>query len=176
MYDGKGFHYALYFDAVNNQVDSIYIYRDRLTETADFYREHCEGYVEAEIFDIINSARVKNGLEPLLRNSVSDSVAKEHSAEMKTSPEMNYISKNGDTPFERMTKAGIKFDIAAENISKAVPGDAIDIYAKWMNNVSTRSNILSEVFDEVGIGSSIAPILKSFYTTADMFSNNAIAN
>ena len=118
---------------------------------------------------MINSARVKHGLPVLIRNSASDGVAKEHSNEMNTLAKGSYTSKNGLTPFARMTNAGINFTMAAENICTTATGDAINIYGWFMNNISTRSNIVSDDFNEIGIGCSASKVLNRFYTTTDLF-------
>lgn len=170
VYHGDGFYYTVYFDAEeNNKADSIHIIREGLEGDAKFYTAENEKYVENELFDMINSARVKHGLPVLIRNSASDGVAKEHSNEMNTLAKGSYTSKNGLTPFARMTNAGINFTMAAENICTTATGDAINIYGWFMNNISTRSNIVSDDFNEIGIGCSASKVLNRFYTTTDLF-------
>ncbi|MGE4213574.1 MAG: S-layer homology domain-containing protein [Anaerotignaceae bacterium] len=170
VYQTDKYVFTVFFDSLDNQkVDAIYLRESDLTQVNDFYGTGYEAYVEKELFDIINASRVKNGLVEYKRNGYSDVVAKAHSAEMKSFLRSDYNSIKGLTPFQRMDKAGIKYSLAAENIFAETSGDAIEIYGWWMSNVSTRSNLLSDDFTDIGIGCVGASYKKVFFTTADMF-------
>lgn len=170
VYQTDKYVFTVFFDSLDSQkVDAVYLRSSDLTQVKDFYSTTYEAYVEMELFDIINASRVKNGREPYSRSSYSDVVAKAHSAEMKSFLRSDYNSIKGLTPFERMDKAGIKYSLAAENIFTETSGDAIEIYGWWMSNVSTRSNLLSGDFTDIGIGCVGSSYKKMFFTTADIF-------
>ena len=161
---------TIFFDSLDGQkVDAVYLRSSDLTQVNNFYGVDYETYIEVELFDIINASRVKNGLQAYSRNIYSDVVAKAHSTEMKSVLRSDYNSLKGLTPFQRMDKAGIKYSLAAENIFTETSGDAIEIYGWWMSNVSTRSNLLSADFTDIGIGCVGSNYKKIFFTTADMF-------
>lgn len=170
VYQTDKYVFTVFFDSLDSQkVDAVYLRSSDLTQVSNFYSTNNEAYVEMELFDIINASRVKNGLPAYSRNNYSDVVAKAHSTEMQSLFRSDYNSRKGLTPFQRMDKAGIKYSLAAENIFTDTSGDAIEIYGWWMSNVSTRSNILSADFTDIGIGCVGSSYKKIFYTTADMF-------
>ncbi|MEA5085487.1 MAG: S-layer homology domain-containing protein [Lachnospiraceae bacterium] len=170
VYQTDKYIFTVFFDSLDSQrVDAVYLRSSDLTQVNNFYGVDYEAYVEGELFDIINSSRVKNGLEAYSRSSYSDVVAKAHSTEMQSVLRSDYNSIKGLTPFQRMDKAGIKYSLAAENIFTENSGDAIEIYGWWMSNVSTRSNLLSDNFTHIGIGCVGSSYKKIFFTTADMF-------
>lgn len=170
VYQADKYVFTVFFDSMDSKkVDAVYLRSSDLTQVNNFYGVDYEAYIEVELFDIINASRVKNGLKTYSRNSYSDLVAKAHSTEMQSFLRSGYNSLKGLTPFQRMDKAGIKYSLAAENISTETSGDAIEIYGWWMSNVSTRSNLLSADFTDIGIGCVGSSYKKLFFATADMF-------
>lgn len=56
--------------------------------------------------------------------------------------------------------------MASENIAK-VDGRAVEIYKTWMNNPGSRSNLLTDYMDNVGIGMNVSSSDKKVYVTMD---------
>lgn len=171
-YTNRAYNIIYYFDvADNSKVDAIYLSVSGLTADEKFYSSENERYVERELLDIVNSRRAKSGINTLQSDPYLAVVAKAHSSELKSFLRSDYYSMKGLSPFERMDKAGIKYRVASENISTEISKDAIDVYTWWMNNVSTRINILDSNFSHAGIGCVSSNVKKRFYTTMDLIGN-----
>ena len=56
--------------------------------------------------------------------------------------------------------------MASENIAR-VSGLAVEIYIEWMENPGSRSNLLTDYMDTVGIGMNISTSDKLIYATMD---------
>jgi len=168
VYTDKNYEVKIYFDSVGNKyVDGIYLRSVGLKEVSDFHSSKYETYIEEELLDIINSARVKQGQDFLERDENIDVIAKEHSVEMRKALRVSYYSAKGLSPFDRMKNAGIEYTLAAENISGDTKGDAIEIYSWWVAHAGTRSNLFERRFTHVGMGISASSARGLFFTTMD---------
>lgn len=110
---------------------------------------------EARAVQLLNADRAKNGLPALKTNSSLTALAERHAQDMITN---NYFAHNnlqGQTPFDRMQAAGIKYTYAGENLAINSNVDAAEV--AFMNSSGHRANILSSNFTEVGIGVRYSP-------------------
>lgn len=105
---------------------------------------------EREIFDLANTVRVRLGKEPFKWDEKIAQVARAHSEDMSLNDFFDHTNLAGESPFDRMDKAGIEFMSASENIAW---GQMEGIYAHeaWMNSSGHRSNILGD-FTYLGVG------------------------
>lgn len=147
-------------------VDSVYVIDSYIKNDFKSYNEQLAEYASMELFDMINAARAKRGLNLLLWDNTAALCAKTHSEDMKAQEFASYNNVDGLTPFERMKNAGIKFTMAAENIC-IDERDVILIYNQWMSAAGTRSNILNSEFTNAGVGSAINGF--RIYTTIDLY-------
>jgi uncharacterized protein YkwD len=109
------------------------------------------GGVTAAVVGLTNTERAKAGCRPLTVNATLTAVAQAHSQDMATNDYFDHNSKDGRTPFDRMSAAGYRYSIAAENIA-AGQRTAQDVITAWMNSPGHRANILNCGLTEIGVG------------------------
>lgn len=119
------------------------------------YREGDQRQVEEsyarQIFDLTNVARVKRDLFPLQWHDEVAKVAKGHSADMEANNYFDHLSPfNGDLG-QRLTREGIAFSKAGENIAWNY-ADAAEAHHGWMNSPGHRQNIVDPEFTHLGVG------------------------
>ncbi len=106
--------------------------------------------LEAEMLEMINREREKNGLKPLKADPELTLVAREHSQDMFVRGYFAHIDPEGKSPFDRMKVANISFLTAGENLALA---QSVEIaHINLMNSPGHRANILNPVFGRLGIG------------------------
>ena len=118
---------------------------DSQTEPADTVAAY-----EQEVFDLVNQIREENGLEPFVHNETLAQVARAHSQDMIDRDFFDHNNPDGKSPFDRMTAAGIRWSMAAENIAggQRTPEEVVE---SWMNSPGHRANILGDC-EELGVG------------------------
>ena len=105
---------------------------------------------EKKILDMVNTKRKSLGLSTLKIDATLDSAAKAKAKEMVNK---NYFSHNSPTfgsPFNMMTKYGIKYRVAGENIAGSTT--IKDAFDAWMKSKSHKDNILNKNYNYTGIG------------------------
>ena len=100
---------------------------------------------------LINEIRVEYGLEPYEISGTLSSNARMKAQDMKDNGYFNHISPTYGSPFAMMQALGIRYRSAAENIAMGYR-TAEAVVNAWMNSPSHRANILSSVYDTMGIG------------------------
>jgi len=106
---------------------------------------------EREVFALVNGERTDNGLKPLTLNVDLSLLARKKSDDMMRNHYFDHTSPTYGTPFEMMTKAGFNYSAAGENIAwgQRTPEHVMN---SWMNSPGHRANILSDHFEQIGIG------------------------
>lgn len=106
--------------------------------------------LEKEMLQMINQERKDAGLSPLKLDEELTPVSRAHSSDMFTRSYFSHISPEGETPFDRIREARIRFLTAGENlaIAKTLPL----AHQGLMNSPGHRANILQPAFGRVGIG------------------------
>lgn len=106
--------------------------------------------LEGRMLALVNQERAANGLAPLTLDPALSSVARAHSLDMATRSYFSHTNPDGLSPFDRMSRAGITFRSAAENIAWA---GTVDIaHTSLMNSPGHRANILNPTLNRIGIG------------------------
>jgi uncharacterized protein YkwD/uncharacterized membrane protein required for colicin V production len=106
--------------------------------------------LEAQMLEMVNRERVAVGLKPLAPDPALTEVARAHSADMFARGYFAHVTPEGLNPFDRMTRAGISFRIAGENLALAPTLQLA--HTGLMNSPGHRANILRPEFGRVGIG------------------------
>lgn len=121
-----------------------------------------EGEVEtdsaaaAEVFDLLNRARVDAGLDPLAWSDALAEVGTDHAIEMYRDGYFAHDSpKTGDVG-DRLASAGLTYRLAGENLALAATPD--DVHQGLMDSPGHRANILGAGYRRVGIGVVIGPL------------------
>ena len=108
--------------------------------------------VEAEetLFRLLNQARAERGLPELKLDTRLRRAAREHAVAMARHNTLGHLMPGEEEPPERMGKTGARFDRDAENVS--VGGTPEGAHEGYMNSAGHRANILSLLYNAVGIG------------------------
>ncbi len=105
---------------------------------------------EQEMFLAVNAERQKNGLEPLTLDMTLTSVARAHGSDMLSRGYFAHNTPEGETPFDRMSAAGIVYTDAGENL--AFSQSVALAMNGLMHSPGHRANILSDKFHKIGVG------------------------
>lgn len=105
---------------------------------------------EAKMVNLVNQARVGQGVKALSVNSQLVTLARRKSQDMVDKNYFSHTSPTYGSPFEMMKNAGVKYSTAGENIAGAATVDSA--HQSLMNSPGHRANILNSSFTEIGIG------------------------
>ncbi|MBP2629330.1 MAG: SCP-like extracellular [Firmicutes bacterium] len=105
---------------------------------------------EQQAVDLLNADRRANGLSNLQVDARLTAVALNHAQDMINRNFFSHNNPDGQTPFDRMKKAGISYSAAGENIAKNQSVQAAEV--AFMNSSGHRANILNSSYNTVGIG------------------------
>jgi uncharacterized protein YkwD len=114
-------------------------------EDADFQK------ARLEILKLTNAARAKDKLEPLKLNDTLTRIANGHSANMAKQEKMEHVL-DGKKPAQRVEAGGYDYAECAENIAYWSELSVPEVFDAWMKSKTHRENILTEGFQEIGIG------------------------
>lgn len=105
---------------------------------------------EQEMFKILNTERIKQGLPPIAFDNKLRDVARAHSNDMFERGYFSHYTPENLSPFDRMEDAHITYQYAGENLALA-PSTSFAMQG-LMNSPGHRANILNPNFHIVGIG------------------------
>lgn len=105
---------------------------------------------EIRMLDLVNSERLKVGLPALSPSEKIREVARAHAKDMFARGYFSHINPEGESPFDRLTGAGVIFVAAGENLAFAPTVELA--HQGLMQSPGHRANILSADFGRVGIG------------------------
>ncbi|MET0393258.1 MAG: CvpA family protein [Chitinophagaceae bacterium] len=106
--------------------------------------------LEAQMLELVNRERVKEGLKPVVADPELALVARAHSQDMFARGYFAHENPDGRNPFDRMKAANVKFRTAGENLALA---QTLEIaHNNLMNSPGHRANILNPAFGRLGIG------------------------
>ena len=105
----------------------------------------------ASFVTLMNEHRVSAGCGPLAWNVAVGAVAQAHSEDMVARDFFSHTNPDGESPFDRMSRAGISYSLAGENIAWGYPtGEAV--LEGWLGSSGHRANIENCSFTEHGVG------------------------
>lgn len=106
---------------------------------------------ETEVLRLVNIERANNGLKPLTMNWELSRVARYKSQDMHDKGYFSHTSPTYGSPFDMMTKFGISYRTAGENIAMGYKTPQA-VVTGWMNSPGHRANILNGSFTQLGVG------------------------
>lgn len=121
---------------------------------------------ESEVVELVNQARAQGGdcgnggsfgaSGPLSMEARLRCAARVHSLDMVERGFFDHVNPDGESPFDRMERAGYQFRNAGENIAagQTTPSEVVD---GWLQSPGHCANILSPDFTEIGVGYMLAP-------------------
>ena len=105
---------------------------------------------EDKMFQWVNEERAKAGVKPLVIDEKLVAVARAHSKDMFNRGFFAHENPDGQSPFDRMEKGGVTFEVAGENIAYAPTVELA--HNGLMRSPGHRKNILNPDFGHVGYG------------------------
>lgn len=105
---------------------------------------------EQQAVTLLNQDRAANGLPALKVNSKLTALAESYAQDMINRNFFSHYNPEGQSPFDRMSKAGIGYSYAGENL--AINTSVTAAETAFMNSSGHRANILNSNYTEVGIG------------------------
>ncbi|MBA9001267.1 CAP domain-containing protein [Thermomonospora cellulosilytica] len=106
--------------------------------------------LEARVVELTNQERAKAGCGALRVDRRLVNAARGHSADMAAKGYFSHNSPSGETPWDRMKKAGYPAS-GGENIAMGYP-TAEAVMKGWMNSSGHRANILNCGYKAIGVG------------------------
>jgi uncharacterized protein YkwD len=106
--------------------------------------------IEAEIVRLTNVERARKGLRPVQANTLLNTAAVRHAANMARQNRMSHVL-DGKDPSERLQDAGYAWQMYGENVAYGFP-DAAAVVKGWMNSPGHRRNLLNPDVTEIGVG------------------------
>ncbi len=103
----------------------------------------------AEIFELVNTARIDAGLDSLAWSDAMAEVGTGHAVEMYLDGYFGHFSTRTGDLGDRLTSAGITFRVAGENLALATT--VTEVHEGLMESPGHRANIEGELYDRVGI-------------------------
>ncbi|MCY9667651.1 CAP domain-containing protein [Paenibacillus alginolyticus] len=104
----------------------------------------------SQVVNIVNQERAKAGLRPLASNSALTAMALDKAKDMYNNGYFDHTSPTYGSPFDMMSKYGIRYSYAGENIAKGQQTPEA-VMTAWMNSTGHRQNILSPNFTQIGV-------------------------
>jgi uncharacterized protein YkwD len=120
------------------------------SHTLDAPTPAVSGSDAAKILGLVNQERAKVGCSPLHADSSLNSLAQSFSDEMAARGFFDHTDPDGNTPWDRADKAGVK-NLGGENIAQG-QADAQAVMDAWMNSAGHRANILNCDYTRLGVG------------------------
>jgi uncharacterized protein YkwD len=104
-----------------------------------------------EFVSLVNSYRVTVGCAPLEWDRRVADVAEGHSKDMVARDFFSHTNPDGDSPWDRLSAAGISFKLAAENIAWGYTS-AEAVLNGWLGSPGHRANIENCALTHHGVG------------------------
>ncbi len=149
----------------DNRISYVYAASDSQTLRHNMNSSAIDGDITL-LYDIICAERAKHSLAPFVINKKMMSTSKLHSLSMGYWNYSDYTNRDGTSPFDRFDNRDLDYIMASENIAN-VKGSVVDVYTQWMNSPGSRSNLLTDYMDNVGIGMYVSSSNGSAYVTMD---------
>lgn len=87
-----------------------------------------------EVFDKVNAQRVKNGVEPLIKNSVLTEIAQARARDMNAQNYYAHENKNGLYFYDLIKQKNYSVGFACENLDMSFSTSTSSYVADWMNS------------------------------------------
>lgn len=105
---------------------------------------------ESAVLTLVNQERAQAGCGPVRANPPLAALAGAFSKDMAVRGFFDHTDPDGNTPWDRATKAGVS-GMGGENIARG-QGDAAAVMKAWMDSPGHKANILNCEFRTLGVG------------------------
>jgi uncharacterized protein YkwD len=134
---------------------AIYLLNQSLIKSLTILHPGVLGYsseiTAQKVFDQTNLQRQKAGLPALSYNQTLSQSATAKANDMFASNYWAHNSPSGKSPWDFFKAAGYAYSIAGENLAKDFY-DTESMMRAWMNSPTHKANIVSQKYQEIGIG------------------------
>lgn len=120
-------------------------------KTAGVLADNSVRRAERKVFRLVNLERTVRGRRTLAYNGKLAKAARRHSKDMSRKRYFSHTSRDGRTPGDRITAVGYKWNTWGENIAFGYSTPQA-VMNGWMNSPGHRSNILDNMFCDIGVG------------------------
>jgi len=104
-----------------------------------------------DVFEKVNVQRIKNGLDPLVKNSVLTEVAIERARDMVAQNYYDHINKQGLYFYDLIEQKSYTTGFACENLDMSFSASTSSYVADWMNSRNGhRECLLDEKITDAG--------------------------
>jgi uncharacterized protein YkwD/stress response protein SCP2 len=117
----------------------------------------------AEVVTLTNQQRSRHRLAPLVPERRLAAAAQAHTDHMVAADFFAHDSPDGRTVADRVTAAGYRYSIVAENIAGG-QRTPTEVVGGWMNSPGHRANILNPDVRQIGVGLNHAGRLGTMWT------------
>jgi uncharacterized protein YkwD len=111
---------------------------------------------ELQLLDLTNRDREQNGLQPLVLDPSTLSVARERAATQLELPSLSHYDPAGQLAFvQLLQESGVDYSLAGENLARSSAQDSTvteRVEDALMRSPTHRKNILEQTFTRVSIG------------------------
>jgi uncharacterized protein YkwD len=107
--------------------------------------------VPGEVIALTNSQRKENNASPVKENYMLDAAAEAKAQDMATKGYFSHVSPDGSQPWSWITHSGYSYQYAGENLAVRFD-NAEGVVEAWMASPTHRSNIVKQVYTDIGIG------------------------
>ncbi len=107
--------------------------------------------VADDIIDATNKRRIEAGLPPLRANALLTATAVIKTEDMINLEYFEHASPSGVTVSDLGKKVGYDYLIMGENLALGNFENADDLLDAWMNSEGHRANIMSNLYQEIGV-------------------------
>ncbi len=146
---------TVFGEAVNETLTFLTVNANPISEESiDLGYTQTEGSVdesaESAMLQLVNQERASAGLQHLKMDAALRTLSRTYAKDLFARGYFSHYNPEGQSPFDRMENAGIRYSAAGENLALA-PNLSL-AHQGLMNSPGHRANILSEDYGRVGIG------------------------
>ncbi len=123
--------------------------------------------IEKGLYEALNLERTSRSLPPLRLSPGLSELARKHSADMAGRDRLLHDSSSGQSYLDRLVAGGFCFISGGENVVRSETFVTEFIHRSLMDSPEHRDNILTEEFNEVGIGAAAGPEEGVYFITQD---------
>lgn len=103
-----------------------------------------------QVLALTNAERAKRDIPPLKWDDTLAELGQKHCDDMINRGFFSHNNPDGETPFDRMKKAGISYWVAGENIAAGQYSPEA-VVKSWMNSAGHMENIMNPDFESLGV-------------------------
>lgn len=162
-----GIYITLFYDIhQGNTVTAIHLVIEEIEVSLQgFFGEPSPALQESfsiQSLDLANAIRARWNLPALSWDDTAAYAAYLHSEDMALNDYFSHENLDGQSPFDRLSAAGVEYRSASENIAAGYKS-AIYVHEGWMNSEGHRQNVLGD-YTRLGVGTYLGGSNQTYYT------------